>query len=463
MSSFSGISVALSALQAQRRAMDVTGNNVANANTDGYTRQRAALAPLGPPGVPSMHSVARLTGSGVSVSAIERLNDAFLDARVRAEVSSGGFLTTRKDVLVGIEQLLREPSDTGLSAQLDQFWSAWEDLANDPGGDAARSALLQQGGVVASTLNQSAEALNARWMNTREQARALVAEVNATAAAVADLNDTIRGSVAVGQPANELMDQRDLLVQRLSELTGASVRQREDGGVDVLLAGSALVRGSTSASIEATGSTTLGDVTGQPVGFTWAGSDPARPVSGVHGTLGALVKGLNEDLPDAMAGFDKVAAALVASVNSVHVTGVDGGGQPGGAFFDPAGVTAASIVVALTDPSQVAAAAAGQGDLDGSLADRIATQARSAPESAWRDMVVSVGVQVQSATRRAAAQADVVAQAMAAQASVAGVDLDEEMTNLVMFQRAYEGAARVMTAVDQALDVLINRTGLVGR
>jgi flagellar hook-associated protein 1 FlgK len=452
MSSFGSISVALSALQAHRRAMDVAGNNVANANTDGYTRQRAHLSPLPAPGAPSLFSTSRLTGSGVTVTSVDRLNDAFLDARVRTELGASGYLAARSDTLTGIEQLLNEPSDTGLSAQLDDFWAAWQDVANDPGEPAARSALLQQASLVATTLNETSAALTARAENTTARLEALAQQVSAVASSVADLNSSIRAAVAGGQPANELMDQRDVLVQQLSELTGADVRPQDDGTVDVLLGGTALVRGVTSHRISVAGQGT-GDVH-----LSWAAGDR---VGGVGGTVAGLLEGLNEHLPIALDQLDAVATALAGSVNAAHAAGQDLDGAPGGTFFTSTG--ARDIAVAISDARLVAAAAAGAGDLDGSNADHVVDAARGAADTAWRDMVVAVGVQVQSAARRSATQDDVLAQAQAAQTSASGVDLDEEMTNLVMFQRAYEGAARVMTAVDQALDTLINRTGLVGR
>lgn len=452
MSSFGSISVALSALQAHRRALDVAGNNVANANTDGYTRQRANLSALPAPGAPSLFSTSRLTGSGVTVSSVDRLNDPFLDARVRTELGGSGYLTARSDTLAGIEQLLNEPSDTGLSAQLDEFWGAWQDVANDPGEPAARSALLEQASLVATTLNETSAALTARTENTVERLDALAQEVTAVASSVADLNRSIRAAVAGGQPANELMDQRDLLVQHLSELTGADVRPQDDGTVDVLLGGTALVRGVVSHGVAVAGAGS------RDVHLVWGDGDR---VGSVGGAVAGLLEGVNEDLPTALDRLDAVAAALSSSVNAAHAEGQDLGGVPGGDFFT--GTTAADIAVAITDPGKVAAAADGAGALDGANADHVVESARGTADAAWRDMVVAVGVQVQAAGRRSATQDDVLAQARAAQTSVSGVDLDEEMTNLVMAQRAYEGAARVMTAVDQALDTLINRTGLVGR
>jgi flagellar hook-associated protein 1 FlgK len=452
MSTFSGISTALSALNAHRLALDVTGNNVANANTDGYSRQRVSLSPLVPASVPSKHAARLMTGSGVSVDGIHRITDEFLNARLRCELGTAGYLTARKDVLAAIEQVLREPSDTGLSAQLDQFWAAWQDVANEPGQLAARSALLQQGEVVAGTLNQAARALDAQWNNTLQRVEALTNEVNATAASVADLNKVIRAAAASGQQANELMDQRDLLVQRLTELTGAEAQMRDDDTVEVQLGGSPLISGMTAFPVTIGGGNRLQV---PPVPVSVAGAES------LGGVIGGLLDGLNTELPTALQGFDTVATQLRDAVNTAHAAGFDLAGNQGGAFFT--GSDALTLAAALPGPDSVAARAAGEGPLGGGNALTLVDTAGGAVETAWRSLVVETGVKVQSATRRADAQNDVVRFTQTAQQGVAGVDLDEEMTNMVMFQRAYEGAARVLTAVDEMLDVLINRTGIVGR
>src|SRR5919197_784425 len=167
--SFGGLSTALSALTAQLRGLDVTGQNIANANTEGYSRQRVGLQATGGSEVPAMYAVWSGAGSGVSVTDVARLRDAFLDARARTEHATSSYLTGRQQVYGQLEGLLGEPSDTGLQAQLGEVWSAWHDVANNPGDQSARAVLLERASTVAGTLNDTHAALASLWSATRDQ------------------------------------------------------------------------------------------------------------------------------------------------------------------------------------------------------------------------------------------------------------------------------------------------------
>ena len=253
------------------------------------------------------------------------------------------------------------------------------------------------------------------------------------------------------QPANELADSRDQLALQLSGLTGATVKAGADGTVDVMLGSTALVRGMTTTAVSVSDGSTMG----AQVGLQWA---DGRAVEVAGGSIAAGLGALNADLPAAAAGYDALAASLASTTNALHRGGTDLDSNPGGDFYT--GTTAATLAVAVGDPRRVAAAGP-QGGLDGSRADAIA----ESPDAGrtWGSFVVGFGVQVAAAGRRADTAELTRADAAQNLASSAGVDIDEEMANLVQFQRAYEGAARVLTAVDQALDTLINRTGVVGR
>ncbi|HEY0487248.1 MAG TPA: flagellar hook-associated protein FlgK [Mycobacteriales bacterium] len=462
MSTFSGISTALSALYAQRRALDVAGQNIANINTEGYSRQRADLQSVGAPAVPSMFAVYDDAGGGVDVNSVERLRDTFLEQRGRSEHSQGSYLEQRKTDLAGIERVVGNLGDTGLSHQLSDLWASFSDVANRPRDLAARNQLLQQAGTVASTLSEQSAVLGDQWAAQRQQVGTLVTEVNTTASTIADLNLAVQRATSGGLPSNELQDRRDGLAMKLAELTGATVRNGADGSLDVYLGGSALVRGATTEAVTVTGATELTGLAGNPVGLSWAAD--GRPADVPGGTLSAATENLNTTLPDFRTQLDTVAAALVTKVNDVHTAGYDLAGTAGTPLFT--GTTAATIAVAITDPALIAASGTtGTANLDGSNADKLAALAKdpTGPDAAFRSLMVRVGSAAKTATMRSSIQDTVTAAADSARDSVSGVNLDEEMTNMLAAQRAYEGAARVMTAVDSMLDTLINRTGLVGR
>lgn len=466
-SSFSGLTTALSGLQAARRGLDVTGQNIANANTEGYTRQRVTQQSVGAPEVPALWSTYDGVGGGVEVSGIARLNDEFLTARARQEAGSLAQVTGRQVTMTGVEQAFAEPGETGVAAQLSELWAAWHDVANRPGDLASRSQLLARTSIVADGLRAAHGALDAQWTANHEQLVASVADINATAANVAELNQAIVRSSQAGVPVNELADQRDALITRLASAAGAVARAGADGTIDVYVAGIALVRGDHAEALTVTGANSMTDLrsgTAPPPGVTWSATGIVAPLGGAGG---AKVEALGATIPDFADRLDVIAANLRDAVNIAHAAGYDLDGNPGTAMFDPA-ATAKDIRSLITDPRRVAAssqAPAPTPSLDGSNAAALAElgRAQGSADATYRQLVVDLGAAAQTANRRLEIQTSVAGEAEAARESAAGVNTDEEMVHLLTYQRAYEAAARVITAVDEALDVLINRTGMVGR
>jgi flagellar hook-associated protein 1 FlgK len=457
-SSFSGISGALSALHAARRGLDTAGQNIANANTEGYTRQRVNLQAVGGQTIPALFSTDSGTSGGVAVRGIDRLRNDFLEARARAEHTQSANLDAKRQVYARIEDVFAEPSDTAVQSQLSEFWAGWDDVANKPGDGGARTQLIQRGSVVADGLRAAHEGLSSQWRTIRTQSDAYARDVNDSAAAVAQLNQTIMRAQAAGVPVNELADERDLHLLKLAELVGATATPRTDGTVDVLLDGSALVSGGSARAIEVVGAAALADETANPVQVRWADTQAALTPGG---TISAMTETLTDILPTYAKGLDDVAAKLAALVNAQHSIGYDVDGGTGRAFFT--GTTAATIGVAVTERQVAIASSAGT--LDGSNADKLGELGRrtDGPDALYRQVVVGLGVAALATDRRAEIQAAVTANVDAARSAEAGVNLDEEMVGLLGHQRAFEAASRVLTTIDGMLDTLINRTGLVGR
>ena len=406
-------------------------------------------------------------GNGVMVTDVARLADALTDARQRTAHANQANLNDAQTTMSAIEQVVNEPSDNGLSSQLTAYWSAWHDVANNPGDTSTRAALLAKAQTVTGTLNTSAQQLTAYWSSQHDQAASLVNDVNTTAQSVAALNQQIVSAQTTGGQVNELADQRDALVLHLSELTGATAQPNADGSVDVMVGGSPLVHGPHAEQLVLGGATGESQVGTTPVSFSWAGGGPAS-VSG--GRLAASLQALNTTIPGTLASFDQVAATLASSVNAVHDTGMDLDGNPATDFFGTADgsatVTAANISVAITDPRKVASAVlAGSANLDGTLADQIAQIATSTTgaDNAWKTAVANVGVASARATTQATTAQTVATNSDTDRDSASGVSLDEELTNMLTFQRAYQGASRVLTTIDEDLDTLINHTGIAGR
>ncbi len=476
MSSFSTLSTALSSLHSQRAALDVAGQNIANANTVGYTRQRAETASVSANAAASRFSSGLTVGQGVKVTGVTRLGDVFADARVRSTTSLAADLAARATTYARLESTIAEPSDKGISAQLAQFWAGWQDVANNPSDPAPGQVVIESATILAEAIASGYRAVRTQWDETRAQSVAYVEEVNSAAASLAELNQTIRSVTVSGGNANELLDRRDLLATQLAELTGATTRLQDDGTVTVSVGGNHLVAGDTSHRLNLVGSTTLAGAAGDTPRIEWARTS-AGPVTLDGGLLAGHVASLVGERPDgtggvlaeAAASYNRLATQLHDRVNAVHATGTTTAGVAGGEFFGTSAVPgtppALGLTVAVTNPADIAAGAPGNGAYDGSIADAIGKIGTSvdSPDRGWSAFVVDLGVRSQAALRSAEVSEQSRATAALVQLAGSSVDIDEETVNMLAFQRAYQGAARVLTTVDEMLDTLINRTGVVGR
>jgi flagellar hook-associated protein 1 len=465
LTTFTGLSAALTALHASQRAMEVTANNIANVNTPGYTRQRASLTEIADFSFPGPHSQATNIGDGVKVDKVERIQDAFLESRGRIEHAQKAYLDGQKQLLGRIEQAFAEPGDTAMQAQLNEFWNAFGDLANRPADAAARTAVIARGTIVADGMRDMAGQLNSVWDTTRAQLGALVSEINEQAKTVAQLNQAVVAGHINNQPANELADKRDRAILKLAELTGATTAPRTDGSVDVLLGGSLLVSGNMARQLlPPSGATTPAAAkAGQFVDVRWADGANAK-VASSSGELAAHLEALNSTIPTYTRRIDDVAVNLATTLNTAHAAGQTDAGLAGGPMFgapppDPLG--ASNIRFEITRPADLAVAEAGSaiGAKDGKNADAMADLAKDpdGPDRLYRQLVVDLGAQSQAVQRRAEIQAATTTQVDAERTSQSGVNLDEEMSNLVQFERSYQAAAKVISTIDEMLDVLINR------
>ncbi len=460
--SFSSLNGALSALRYNRVAMDVASGNIANVSTDGYARRKVEAAAVGGPAQIALWSRYDGSGDGVKVTGITRMTDVLLDARVRAEHGTQSYLSVRQTVLERVEQGIGEPGDDGVSAALAQFRAAWHDLANNPAGGAARSQVLARGETLVQALASQSRNVDMEAASQRGHLVSVVDQVNSVASGLADTNKAIAAGTMAGTDVSVLLDSRDQLALQLSELTGATATIRSDGGADVMLGGVSLVSGKDAGVLSiATGITPAGGADGNPISFSISNGGLSAAVTGrIGGEGGGVAELLDITLPAHRLGLDAVAVELADTVNTQHQAGYDAAGNGGTAFFayDP-GSPAATLRVALTDPAQVAASSVPGGGLDSGNADRLA--AGGAVEGRYQQLVAGFGSTVLAARRAGANQQALTNQFDNAREQLAGVNLDEEMVNLMTAQRAYEAASRVMSTMDSVLDTLINRTGLV--
>jgi flagellar hook-associated protein 1 FlgK len=475
-STFSGLNTALTSLYAQRRGLEVSGQNIANANTEGYTRQRVTMQSQNANLVPGVYATTTAVGNGVTVSSVDRLRNAALDQRSYTEHANSAYHNARAGAFNQIEDVFAEPSDTALQARMADMWDGWNAITTNPDQLAGKSAVIEQATTVASTLNDAAASLNNQYKAARTGLDTYVEDVNKAADSVAKLNNQIVIATQSGLQANELQDQRAQQILKLSELTGASATELPNGSINVFVGSSPLVSGFSTRKIEieAGGATRLEDLATSEVNLRWADTKAGVAAGGsVGASMELLAKG--GTLDTVTQRLNTVASKLADSVNAAYSTGYATDGTTGQPFFvrndtdSTTNVTASQIKVAVTDPAKLQISS---GDptgtpkiLDGNVADRISDLAdsRTDADAEYQSMIGDLGVSAQSAIRRRDVQNAVTDQVDASRDAESGVNLDEEMTNLLTYQRGYEAASRVLTTVDSMLDQLINRTGMVGR
>jgi flagellar hook-associated protein 1 FlgK len=445
--SFSSLTIGASALYAAQRAVEVAAHNVANANNEGFTRQRVTITSSTPtPGTAGMRGDGD-RGTGVTVMDISRLRDRLADVSYRAEAGASGSATARSDTLGRAEALMGTYAD-GAPEVLSSFLTAWDQLSLTPDDAAARASVLTSGQQVASTLNGAQQKLDAVSNEVSLRVGDDVNELNGLLSSVAKLNyEIVKASTSDREP-NDLLDQRDVALDRISALTGAKIDAQPDGSVTISTGSTVLVSGITAQSV--TASTT------NPVTVSLGGS----PLS-VAGEIGGYVATAGVDLPAYRAKLDALAVGLRDVVNAVHRQGVGTDGSTGVDFFT--GTDASDFAVNPNLTAAGVAASKGGAATDGNNALGLAAALRTSTSvggqtvgDALRAFGAQIGQAVTDATRNAKTASASLVSAQSARASADGVSVDEEMVDLVKYQHSYEAAAKVISVADGMLDKIIN-------
>jgi flagellar hook-associated protein 1 FlgK len=435
ISTFMGLQTALSGLQADQEAINTTGQNIANANTPGYSRQVVSLQaamPLSVPALSSLTGMGAQLGTGVDATTINRIRNQFLDVQYRTQNSATSNSTTQQTTLQQAQTALDEPSANGISAQLTNFWNAWGALANAPTSTAALQSVVDSGTTLTQTINQVDGQLATVQSQASQHEAALTGpsgQLMTDATQIASLNNQISQSTANGQTPNDLLDQRDQLLDDLSSLGNITVTNQSNGMVQVNFGDAAqpLINGTT---------------------VNW----PQTITSATGGTVGALISESSPtgQIAQYMGMLNGVANQLITSVNGLTTS------SP---FFS--GSNASNIAVAATTSTiQTGSAGAGAGAND--VAQAVAALAGGPVDQSYDAFVAHVGSDVSATSSTQQTASNLLGAINGQRQSVSGVSLDEEMTNLITFQRGYQASARIMTTIDSTLDTLINHTGSVG-
>lgn len=476
-STFMGLNTALRGVLAHQNSLDVTGHNIANLQTEGYTRQRAELTTSPPWATASMnsHVAPGQMGTGVEVTFLERLRDQYIDANVRQQFGRQGTQQALVDQLRQVENAFQEPGDNGISARLRAFWAAMDEVASNPKSVDARNTFANKADELATAFRQLDADLTDVQMQSDARLNDTVAQINSIASRIAAINVEVSRAIQRGQQPNDLLDTRDQLMDELSKLVNYTSSVNANGEVTITMGATfgnivdPTAPGGANAIVRLDLDTMYanGEMTG---GRAYADEQLWDPA----GAAGSAGTGIIDTLRGRLDAF---VADFVTQINAAHAAGFDLTGVAGGNIFT--GATAGAFALdplnnILTNPTLIAAAsswaAPGEPDNGGNFRSILDTLRNAAQAGlggvSWADhyssTVSTLGSISETAQRNLENADSLVDLAVDRRTQVSGVSMDEEMSNMLRFQHAYNASARVMTAMDEALDMIINRMGRVG-
>jgi flagellar hook-associated protein 1 FlgK len=459
---FQGLEIGKRALLSHQLVLQTIGQNIANVNTPGYTRQRVTIQATRPEEV-AYGSI----GTGVIVTDIRQIRDLFLGQQERDATKSLGQWSYKDKTLSEVEALYNEPQDSSLSSLLNAFWDSWSQLATNSDSISNRKAVVATARQLITGFQQLSGKLTDLREATDRDVASMVTEVNQKTAEISRLNQQIASAELGGHRANDMRDARDQITQELSSLIDVRTIEKPNGETVVHMGAMALVDGSQSFPIESQTTNKKGASTSRIV---WKGT--SVQLKNLSGQLAGVMESRDVLVQQNIDELDRLARTVVEQVNALHVSGYGMKGSTGVAFFDPNFATAATMRLSqevANDQGKVAAASVSTGNNNIALAiselrdAKVMSDDTSSMNDFYSSLVAMAGMQAKEASTTSQNFELLVQQISNARQSVEGVNLDEEMTNLVKSQHAYDASARVVTAMDQALDTVINGMGLVGR
>lgn len=482
---FFGFNTALRGLFAQQTAMNTTAHNIANANTPGFTRQSAIFATTPAFSVPSLNKPggAGQIGTGITVAEIRRVRDMFLDKQIRTETQSLGKYSTEWEWLSQIETIFMEPSDTGLSTVLDEFWNYWNELSKNAENSPIRTTVKEASITLADTLNNLAQQLDRIYEDINQVTAIRVEQINSIAQQISVLNKQIAAIQGAGDQPNDLRDQRDALMDELAQIIDYEYEELSNGMVNIKIKGVATPPTEEKVDLVA-------GLNYNTLSFTY--TPGAKGTEALQITAGGITydvachNGQLQGLANTKASIqtyrdnlDKLAFTIAVEINALHESGYDLNNDLGEKYFilpDYTDYTDAALNIKLNDnikndESKIAAAknpvenAAGERDNvgDGNNALAIYELSRTVLNSLnnstvanfYKNTISALGVTANAAKTNETNQQALVDQLTNRRESISGVSIDEEVANMLQYQRSYEAAAKIMTTFDEMIQTIL--------
>lgn len=482
-STFGGYNIAYSGMRVSQSALTVTSNNLSNVNTTGYSRQR----------INSEETIINLSGqtaigTGATVEEVRRARNQLLDSTYQKQNATAVYWSTKSGMVDYMQEILDEfgasdgTGSDGLQQVVQDFFDGWEELSTDSGDQTNRQAILEYAATFVDTFKDIDEDLASLQQDAADSAGDIVDDINSIASQIATLNSQIVKDEAVSAEAGDLRDQRDALLDELSNYTNFSTQEQVNGSVSVFIGGIALV------SLDKTGELSLeGEGTAtSPLSVQWVGMDETAKIT--SGTLKACLEDADQSgvgttitnftasdissVTNLRQALNYMFTTLVSEVNTLLTSSGSKGldGNPGEAMFvtvdntKPLSVTNVAVNENLNDLNRIATGTTGQSS-DNSIAaqicdlcdeDMLNYNGLSQDIFNFYQSAVSwVGTAGSDANDFYTTYSTLAAQADNQRQAISSVSLDEEMSNMIMYQNAYSASARVLSTIDGLIGDMI--------
>jgi flagellar hook-associated protein 1 len=466
---FSALNAARTSLEVNQKSIEIVGNNISNVNTKGYSRQSAVLSTY-----PAVNFGDFFVGQGVKVSNVQRDHDVFITNQLRDKVVDFGLHNGQTRSLGELERIFNI-SEENIATNVDRFFDSWQELSASPSDLVLRDIVIQRGELLSTNFNNTANELLTVQENINDGIIAKLSEINSQIEEVASLNQSIFNIEIRGQTANTARDKRDMLAKELASTLGAVSYENQNGMLSVGLPGGLpLVQGTQAMSIEAV-------TTGSNVDLVLHAGGVIRPIN--DNSLGGEFKGLldmrDNFIPALQNDLDRLAYEISSQVNFHHANGVGLDDSTGLSFFSgPTAVSttpppplpadyanaARNMSVVLTDSNQVAAGLSSPvapGDNRNALTisnigDSYLVEGVDDFNSYYGKMTSRVGIRSNQNQLNLQGSQDAVNQLENMRDGLAGVSLEEEMIDMIIYQRGFQSSAKFLSAVDELMTSLIN-------
>jgi flagellar hook-associated protein 1 FlgK len=447
----SSLAIASQALQAQELELQVTNNNIANANTAGYTRETVTLTEA----TPSQDGTVTI-GNGVNIDGVTSVRDQLLGLRIQQQTSDESSAQAQVNALTQIQTLFPS-SGTSLSSSLSAFFTNLSALSTNPASTPARQTALQSAQTLVNQFNSISAGLTGPASGLNSTVASDVSQINQLTAQAASLNQELGLQNGQGQNTGPIGDQLGEVETQLAQLTNITVTHSSQGDSITTGSGTPLVLGSQSYTLS-----TATDASGNTQVLDQSGKDITSTIS--SGDLGGTLQVRDTQIPSLLSSLDTLANQFATAFNTAQASGYDQNGNAGAALFTiPATVagSAASIKLATTDPTAIAASSDGSSGSNGNVAKLTAlqTSALASGQSATAqssNLVYQIGSLTQTATTNSTSIQQSLTALNNQQGSISGVSIDQESANLIQYQQAYEAAAKVINTIQSLFQTTIN-------